>query len=54
MRRWVDLDELRREIAAQAKGIALGSGLENVVVHVTIANPDKRLRRVITIDVDAK
>lgn len=51
MRRWFDIDELRREIAAQARGIALGAGLENVV---TIANPDKRLRRLITIDVDAK
>ena len=53
LRRWVDLDELRRDIAAQAKAQALAAGLESVKVHVTITNPDKRLRRVVTIDVRA-
>ena len=51
-RRWVDLDELRRDIAAEAKARALAAGLEGVSVRVTIAEPDKRGRRQVTIDVD--
>jgi len=51
--RWIDLDELRRDVAAQAKGLAMAAGLEGVVVHVRIAEPDKRGRRVIDIDVSS-
>lgn len=51
MNRWVDLDELRRDIAAEAKGRALAAGLEGVRVHVRIAEPDRRGRRVIDVEV---
>ena len=51
MNRWVDIDELRRDIAAEAKARAMAAGLEGVRVHVRIAEPDKRGRRVIEIDV---
>ena len=51
MKRWVDLDELRRDIAAQVKAQAMAAGLEGVRVHVRIAEPDKRGRRVIDVDV---
>lgn len=51
MSRWVDLDELRRDIAAEAKARAMAVGLEGVLVHVRIAEPDKRGRRVIDVDV---
>lgn len=54
MKRWIDLDELRRDIAAEAKARALAAGLEGVTVHVTIAEPDRRGRRAIAIDVDAR
>jgi hypothetical protein len=54
MDRWVDLDELRRDIAAEAKARALAVGLEGVSVRVVIAAPDKRNRRQVTIDVDAR
>jgi hypothetical protein len=52
LRRWVDLDELRRDIAADAKARALAVGLERVSVRVTIAAPDRRGRREVVIDVD--
>lgn len=51
MKRWVDLDELRRDIAAQVKAQAMAAGLEGVRVHVRIAEPDKRGQRVIEVDV---
>lgn len=51
MNRWVDLDELRRDIAGEAKARALAAGLEGVRVHVRIAEPDKRGRRVIDVEV---
>ena len=51
MNRWVDLDELRRDIAADAKGRAMSAGLEGVKVYVRIAEPDKRGQRVIDIEV---
>lgn len=54
MTRWIDLDELRRDIAAEAKARALAAGLEGVSVRVTIAEPDRRGRRLICVDVDAK
>lgn len=53
MNRWIDLDELRRDIAAEAKARALAAGLERVTVRVTIAEPDRRQRRAVTIDVEA-
>jgi len=53
MNRWIGLDELRRDIAAEAKARALAVGLEGVTVRVTIAEPDRRGRRAITVDVDA-
>jgi hypothetical protein len=49
--RWVDLDELRRDIAAEAKARALAVGLEGVRVYVRIAEPDKRGVRVIDVEV---
>lgn len=49
---WTDLDELRRDIAADAKGRAMAAGLENIRVYVRIAEPDKRGRRVVDINVD--
>lgn len=52
MNRWVDLDELRRSIAAEAKARAMAAGLEGVRVHVRIADPDKRGQRVIEVDVE--
>jgi hypothetical protein len=52
MSRWVDLDELRRDIAAETKARARAAGLEGVVVHVRIAQPDRRDRRVIDVEVD--
>lgn len=52
MNRWVDLDELRRSIAAEAKGRAMSAGLENVRVHVRIAEPDKRGHRTIDVEVE--
>lgn len=51
MNRWIDLDELRRDIAAEAKARAMVAGLDGVRVHVRIAEPDKRGRRVIEVDV---
>jgi len=54
MNRWIGLDELRRDIAAEAKARALAVGLEGVTVRVTIAEPDRRGRRAMTIDVDAQ
>lgn len=51
MKRWIDLDELRRDIAAEAKARARAAGLENVSVHVTIAEPDRRQRRMIGVTV---
>jgi hypothetical protein len=36
MKRWIDLDELRRDIAAEAKARAMAAGLEGVVVRVQI------------------
>lgn len=52
MNRWVDLDELRRDIAAEAKARAMAAGLEGVRVYVRIAEPDKRGHRVIEVDVE--
>lgn len=51
MKRWADLDELRRDIAAEAKARALAAGLEGVKVRVRIAEPDKRGARVIDVKV---
>jgi hypothetical protein len=52
MKRWVDLDELRRTIAAHAKAEAMAAGLEGIRVHVRIAEPDKRGARVIEVEVE--
>jgi len=52
VKRWIDLDELRRDIAAEAKERALAAGLEVVSVCVTIIEPDHRGRRDVIIDVD--
>jgi len=51
VKRWVDLDELRRDITAQVKAQAMAAGLEGVRVYVRIAEPDKRGQRVIEVDV---
>ena len=51
MNRWIDIDELRRDIAAQAKGMAMAAGLEGVSVRVTIAEPNKRGRRLVDVSV---
>lgn len=51
MKRWIDLDELRRDIAAEVKARAMAAGLEGVAVRVQIAEPDRRSRRVIDIEV---
>jgi|KBSSwiStaDraftv2_1062776.scaffolds.fasta_scaffold00132_88 hypothetical protein len=52
MKRWVDLDELRRDIAAEVKARAMAAGLEGVRVYVRIADPDRRGARVIDVSVD--
>lgn len=52
MNRWVDLDELRRDIAAEAKGRAMAAGLEQVKVYVRIAEPDRRGNRIIEVEVE--
>lgn len=52
MNRWIDLDELRRAIAADAKARAMAAGLEGIRVHVRIAEPDKRGARVVEVTVD--
>lgn len=52
MNRWVNLDELRRDIAAQVKALALAAGLEGVRVRVRIAEPDRRGERVVEVDVE--
>jgi fructose-1,6-bisphosphatase/sedoheptulose 1,7-bisphosphatase-like protein len=49
--RWIDLDELRRSIAAEAKARAMAAGLEGVRVRVLIAEPDRRGQRVIDVEV---
>jgi len=49
--KWVDLDDLRREIAADAKARAMAAGLEGVRVSVRIAEPDRRGGRVIDVSV---
>jgi hypothetical protein len=51
MNKWVDLDELRRNIASLVKAQAMAAGLEGVRVSVRIAHPDKRGARVIEVDV---
>jgi hypothetical protein len=51
VKRWVDLNDLRRDIAAEAKARALVAGLEGVKVHVRIAEPDRRGARVIDVEV---
>jgi hypothetical protein len=52
VKRWIDVDELRRDIPPTPKP-ALAAGLEGVSVQVTIAEPDRRQRRVIDVHVDA-
>lgn len=52
MNRWIDLDELRRDIAAQSKAKAMSVGLSGVRVHVRIAEPDKRGHRLIEIEIE--
>ncbi len=51
MNRWIDLDELRRDVAADAKARAISAGLEGVRVRVVIADPDKRGKRVIDVEI---
>lgn len=50
-KRWIDIDEIRRDIAAQAKAMAMAAGLEGVSVRVTVAEPDKRGRRLVDVSV---
>lgn len=52
MKRWIDLDELRRDIAALAKAHAMAAGLDGVRVYVRIAEPDKHGGQVIEVDVE--
>jgi len=47
--RWIDLDDLRRDIAAEVKAKAIAAGLEGVRVSVRIENPDKRGGRVVDV-----
>jgi hypothetical protein len=54
MKRWIDLDKLRRDIAAEAKARTMAAGLEGVSVRVTIAEPDRRGRRLIDVDVEVR
>jgi hypothetical protein len=51
VKRWTDLDEVRREIAAQAKAIAMAAGMEGVRVSVRIDEPSKRGVRLIEVSV---
>lgn len=51
MNKWVDIDELRRNIASHVKAQAMAAGLDGVRVSVRITNPDKRGSRVIEVDV---
>lgn len=51
MKRWTDLDEVRRDVAAQAKAIAMAAGLEGVRVSIGIDEPSKRGLRLIEVSI---